>query len=50
MTASFLGSDNKVGLGWGVAFLYLYIWLYGLTLDGPGYYYVRYLYPAPGDA
>lgn len=41
MTAEFVGTRNKSGLAAGVAFLYIYIWFYGIFLDGPGYYYVR---------
>jgi hypothetical protein len=37
----FVGTTNKSGLAAGVAFLYIYIWLYGIFLDGPGYFYVR---------
>lgn len=40
MTSLFLGTTNKSGLAAGVAFLYIYIFLYGLFLDGPGYFYV----------
>lgn len=40
MTSLYVGTSNKSGLAAGVAFLYIYIWLYGLFLDGPGYYYV----------
>ncbi|KAI9743682.1 MAG: hypothetical protein M1818_002998 [Claussenomyces sp. TS43310] len=45
MTARFLGTDNKSGLAAGVAFLYLYIFLYGIFLDGPGYFYVSEIFP-----
>jgi hypothetical protein len=41
MTSLFVGTTNKLGLAAGVAFLYIYIWLYGIFLDGPGYFYVR---------
>lgn len=40
MTARYLGTTNESGLGAGVAFLYLYIFTYGIFLEGPGYYYV----------
>jgi MFS family permease len=40
MTSLYVGTDNKSGLAAGVAFLYIYIWIYGIFLDGPGYYYV----------
>jgi MFS family permease len=41
MTSLFVGTTSKSGLAAGVAFLYIYIWLYGIFLDGPGYFYVR---------
>jgi hypothetical protein len=40
MTKFYVGTTNKHGLAAGVAFLYLYIWFYGIFLDGPGYFYV----------
>lgn len=40
ITSKFLNTTNKAGLSAGVAFLYLYIFIYGIFLDGPGYYYV----------
>ena len=43
MVAEFLNTDNSAGLAAGVAFLYLYIFVYGLFLDGPGYFYVSIL-------
>lgn len=45
MTAVFVGTSNKSGLAAGVAFLYIYIFVYGLFLDGPGYYYAIELFP-----
>ena len=40
MTKFYVGTTNKSGLAAGVAFLYIHIWVYGVFLDGPGYYYV----------
>lgn len=40
MTARFLHTSNKGGLAAGVAMLYIYIFTYGVFLDGPGYFYV----------
>jgi len=45
MTARFVGTTNKSGLAAGVAFLYIYIWLYGIFLDGPGYFYAIEIFP-----
>ncbi|GAB7356255.1 hypothetical protein MBLNU459_g7068t2 [Dothideomycetes sp. NU459] len=45
MTAVYAGTTNKSGLAAGVAFLYIYIFVYGLFLDGPGYYYAIELFP-----
>jgi sugar porter (SP) family MFS transporter len=46
MTARFLGTTNDSGLGAGVAFLYLYIFTYGIFLEGPGYYYANEIFPS----
>src|ERR1700744_2114105 len=40
VTARYLDTTNKSGLAAGVAMLYLYIFAYGVFLDGPGYFYV----------
>lgn len=40
MTSLYVGTNNRSGLAAGVAFLYIYIWIYGVLLDGPGYFYV----------
>ena len=40
MTSLYIGTTNRSGLAAAVAFLYIYIFVYGIFLDGPGYYYV----------
>jgi hypothetical protein len=45
MTAHFVGTSNQAGLAAGVAFLYIYIFVYGIFLEGPGYYYVCFANP-----
>lgn len=39
MNASFIGTANKPGLAAGVACIYIYVWFYGVLLDGIGYWY-----------
>ncbi|KAL3474490.1 sugar transporter family protein [Aspergillus californicus] len=45
MTAKYVGTSNQSGLGAGVAFLYVYIFAYGIFLEGPGYYYANEVFP-----
>jgi len=45
MTSLYIGTTNKSGLAAGVAFLYIYIFLYGIFLDGPGYFYANEIFP-----
>ncbi|KAF2802333.1 general substrate transporter [Mytilinidion resinicola] len=45
MTSLYVGTTNKSGLAAGVAFLYIYIFLYGIFLDGPGYFYANEIFP-----
>jgi len=45
MTSLYVGTKNKSGLAAGVAFLYIYIWVYGIFLDGPGYFYANEIFP-----
>ncbi|KAL4939228.1 hypothetical protein BDV06DRAFT_225199 [Aspergillus oleicola] len=45
MTAKFLNTDNQAGLAAGVAFLYIYIAVYAVFLDGPGYFYAGEIFP-----
>ncbi|KAJ5113836.1 hypothetical protein N7456_002370 [Penicillium angulare] len=45
MVARFSGSDNKVGNGFGVFFLFLYVTIYGLCLDATCYVYCVEIFP-----
>ncbi|OCK78500.1 MFS transporter, partial [Lepidopterella palustris CBS 459.81] len=45
MTKLYIGTNNVAGLRAGVAFLYIYIFLYGIFLDGPGYFYANEIFP-----
>ena len=45
MTSLYVGTTNKSGLAAGVAFLYIYIFVYGVFLDGPGYFYANEIFP-----
>lgn len=46
LQAKYLNTKNDAGLAAGVAMLFLYIWFYGLFLDGPGYFYANEIFPA----
>ncbi|OAL56033.1 MFS transporter [Pyrenochaeta sp. DS3sAY3a] len=43
--ANFLGSTNKSALSAGVAMLYVYVFFYGVFLDGPTYFYLGEIFP-----
>ena len=45
MTSLYVGTTNKSGLAAGIAFLYIYIFVYGIFLDGPGYFYANEIFP-----
>lgn len=45
MTAQYVGTTNKVGQGWGVAFIFLYLMFQGTLLDGSMYIYVSEIFP-----
>lgn len=40
MDALYAGTSNKAGNQAGIAFIFLYLWVYTATMDGPGYFYV----------
>ena len=43
--AEFLGGTNKSALAAGVAMLYVYVFFYGVFLDGPTYFYLGEIFP-----
>lgn len=45
MVAQFAGSPNKLGNGFGVFFLYLFVTFYGGTLDASSYVYCAEIFP-----
>ncbi|KIW17965.1 hypothetical protein PV08_05160 [Exophiala spinifera] len=45
ITAKYVGSTNTAGLAAGVAFIYMYTFVYTIFLDGPGYFYASELFP-----
>jgi MFS family permease len=45
MVAKFSGTDNKVGNGLGVFFLFLYVTIYAVTLDATEYVYCAEIFP-----
>lgn len=40
MAKLYVGTTNKSGLSAGATMIYVYIFFYGIFLDGPGYFYV----------
>ena len=40
LSAKFVGTDNKSGLAASAAFVYIYLTVYDILLDAPGYFYV----------
>jgi hypothetical protein len=40
LVARFVGTDNKAALSAGVAFIFIFGFIYNMWLDGPGYFYV----------
>lgn len=45
MVAEFVGTTNKVGNGFGVFFLYLFVFFYGGTMDASSYVYCAEIFP-----
>ncbi|KAH6678774.1 general substrate transporter [Plectosphaerella plurivora] len=45
MVAQFAGGDNRLGNGFGVFFLYLFVTFYGGTLDASSYVYCAEIFP-----
>lgn len=45
MVAEFVGTSSKVGNGFGVFFLYLFVFFYGGTMDASSYVYCAEIYP-----
>lgn len=45
MVAEFVGTNNKVGNGLGVFFLYLFVFFYGGTMDASSYVYCAEIFP-----
>ncbi|EXL91361.1 general substrate transporter [Fusarium oxysporum II5] len=45
MVAEFVGTSNKVGNGFGVFFLYLFVFFYGGTMDASSYVYCAEIFP-----
>ncbi|KAH7252798.1 general substrate transporter [Fusarium tricinctum] len=47
MVAEFVGTDNKIGNGFGVFFLYLFVFFYGGSMDASSYVYCAEIFPTP---
>lgn len=45
MVANFVGTTNKVGNGFGVFFLYLFVFFYGGSMDASSYVYCAEIFP-----
>uniref|UniRef100_A0A0B7KSN6 Major facilitator superfamily (MFS) profile domain-containing protein n=1 Tax=Bionectria ochroleuca TaxID=29856 RepID=A0A0B7KSN6_BIOOC len=45
MVAEFVGTNNKVGNGFGVFFLYLFVFFYGGSMDASSYVYCAEIFP-----
>ncbi|KAH7145391.1 general substrate transporter [Dactylonectria estremocensis] len=45
MVAEFVGTDNKIGNGFGVFFLYLFVFFYGGSMDASSYVYCAEIFP-----
>ncbi|KAM6510330.1 hypothetical protein FALCPG4_017947 [Fusarium falciforme] len=45
MVAEFVGTTNKIGNGFGVFFLYLFVFFYGGTMDASSYVYCAEIFP-----
>lgn len=45
MVAEFVGTSNKVGNGFGVFFLYLFVFFYGGSMDASSYVYCAEIFP-----
>jgi hypothetical protein len=45
MVAEFVGSTNKIGNGFGVFFLYLFVFFYGGSMDASSYVYCAEIFP-----
>src|ERR1700761_7779273 len=45
MVATFGGTENRVGNGFGVFFLFLFVFFYGGTMDATSYVYCSELFP-----
>lgn len=50
MLAQFTGTDNKIGNGFGVFFLYLFISCYALGVDAVSYVYCSEIFPTHARA
>ncbi|EXJ68768.1 uncharacterized protein A1O5_07699 [Cladophialophora psammophila CBS 110553] len=47
MVATFGGTSNRVGNGFGVFFLFLFVFFYGGTMDATSYVYCSEIFPTP---
>ncbi|CAH0028729.1 unnamed protein product [Clonostachys rhizophaga] len=47
MVAEFGGTSNRVGNGFGVFFLFLFVFFYGATMDATSYVYCSEIFPTP---
>lgn len=47
MVATFGGTQNQVGNGFGVFFLFLFVFFYGATMDATSYVYCSEIFPTP---
>jgi MFS family permease len=46
LTATFIGTDNKAAFRATIAMLYLYVISYGITIEGPNFYYTAEIFPS----
>jgi len=47
MVATYGGTDNRVGNGFGVFFLFLFVFFYGGSMDATSYVYCSEIFPTP---
>lgn len=47
MVATFSGTTNRIGNGFGVFFLFLFVFFYGGSMDATSYVYCSELFPTP---